>query len=327
MARHNQRSLALALGLLLTAAVLATCAGSARAHLDEDEDADLMGPLRVTIFSTLKPSKDAAINTSQRNAVESWTHLVPRPDIILFGDEEGTAEIARDYGALHVKEIKRSQYNTPLADDLFAQAERLAKTDIFVYSNGDIIFLRDFTEAIERARTRFPKQFLLLGRRYNIRQRERIDFANPQWQTHMQEKVQRQGSKYIEWAMDYFVFTRGLWPKIPPFAIGRPAYDNWLPSQVIAWGGDVIDATDAVYVIHQDHDYSHLPEGAKHHMATAEKEYNYELGKHKLNKDGTLTLEDRYNWSFGSTERAPWRMVAECRDPATSNDDCFQRRH
>jgi tetratricopeptide (TPR) repeat protein len=53
--------------------------------------------------------------------------------------------------------------------------------------------------------------------------------------------------------MDYFVFKRGLWPNIPDFAIGRMAWDSWLVGSQIDAAGVVVDATEAITAIHQDH--------------------------------------------------------------------------
>ena len=75
----------------------------------------------------------------------SWTRLSPRPEILLFGDEEGTAEIARELGLRHFPEVARNEFGTPLLDDLFRQAEQHASTPLLGYVNGDIILTDDFT--------------------------------------------------------------------------------------------------------------------------------------------------------------------------------------
>ena len=59
----------------------------------------------LTIFATPKRFQ-GHIGVIQRNAIASWTHLKPKPEIILFGTDEGTAEIARGFGvkARHVRD-------------------------------------------------------------------------------------------------------------------------------------------------------------------------------------------------------------------------------
>jgi hypothetical protein len=48
---------------------------------------------------------------------------------------------------------------------------------------------------------------------------------------------------------------------MPPFAIGRPAWDNWTLYRARALSVPLIDATPVVMAVHQNHDYSHLPQG------------------------------------------------------------------
>jgi hypothetical protein len=50
-----------------------------------------------------------------------------------------------------------------------------------------------------------------------------------------------------------------MWGDSPPFAIGRTAWDNWLVYRARARRVPVVDATDALTVVHQAHDYSHVP--------------------------------------------------------------------
>jgi hypothetical protein len=60
---------------------------------------------------------------------------------------------------------------------------------------------------------------------------------------------------------DYFIFPKGdAIGKLPAFAVGRPAWDNWLIYHARQLRVPVIDATKAVTVIHQNHGYGHVPE-------------------------------------------------------------------
>ena len=58
-------------------------------------------------------------------------------------------------------------------------------------------------------------------------------------------------------AIDWFVFSDRLFDPIPPFLVGRAAFDNWMIWKART-RGPVIDATEAVIAIHQPHDYAHL---------------------------------------------------------------------
>ena len=51
----------------------------------------------ITIFTIPKPFK-GHINTIQRNAIQSWMQLKPECEIILFGDDYGVSDIAKEFG-------------------------------------------------------------------------------------------------------------------------------------------------------------------------------------------------------------------------------------
>src|SRR5262249_52353879 len=105
--------------------------------------------------------------TIQRNAILSWTCLRPRPEIFLFGNEQGTAEIAGELGLRHIPDVARNEYGTPLVDDLFRRAEEQAGTPVLGYVNSDIILTSDFCTAIERIRAKYG-HFLMVGRRWDL---------------------------------------------------------------------------------------------------------------------------------------------------------------
>src|SRR5215470_320731 len=60
----------------------------------------------LTIFATPKPFRDH-IAVIQRNAIRSWTLLRPACEIILMGNDEGTADIAAEFGVRYVPEVAR----------------------------------------------------------------------------------------------------------------------------------------------------------------------------------------------------------------------------
>ena len=64
-------------------------------------------------------------------------------------------------------------------------------------------------------------------------------------------------ARAVPTAIDYFVFTAGLFDPLPPFVVGRARFDNWLVWQARQRGA-VVDATRAVVAVHQRHDYAHV---------------------------------------------------------------------
>ncbi len=230
---------------------------------------------RLTIFAIPK-AFEGHTGVIQENALKSWTRLEPRPEIILFGNDPGTAEVAGDLHLRHVPEVAVTDHGTPLVSDLFRRAEALASTDTLAYVNADIILTQDFLDAVSQVQERFP-QFLMVGQRWDLDFTEPVDFADPDWQEALKGRVSREGVLHAVSALDYFVFSQGLWPEIPDLALGRTAWDNWLVAQPLEAEIPVVDATPAVLAVHQNHDYQHVQGGADAVWKGKEARHNQEI--------------------------------------------------
>jgi len=228
----------------------------------------------ITIFSCPKPFR-GHIDTIQRNAIRSWTVLKPTPEIILIGDEYGSAEICNEFGIYHINEVERNEFGTPLVNDLFGKAEKVASNSLMCYVNTDIIFMSDFIPAVRMASKEKPGS-LLVGRRLNVDLSQRLDFSK-NWETFLEYLVAKQGKAHNHTAMDYFVFSKGLWDKIPPFALGRTMWDNWLVYGIRSKNIPVVDMSEMTKVVHQEHDYDHYPGGIKALWEGEEARENIEL--------------------------------------------------
>lgn len=209
----------------------------------------------LTLFGIPKPFV-GHFEIIQRNAIQSWSRLSPRCEILLFGNEKGTKEVAAEYGARHICTVQRNEFGTPLLNSIFSQAEREATQPVLCFLNSDIILMNDFCNAVQQVLAA-KKQFLLIGRRWNIAINERLDFKNG-WEAQLRARLKTQGRLDDNTAIDYFVFRTGLWPNIPAFAIGRPQYDNWLVYQANHSNIPVIDLTAVVTAVHQDHSRAHV---------------------------------------------------------------------
>jgi len=62
--------------------------------------------------------------------------------------------------------------------------------------------------------------------------------------------------------MDYFVFPRGMWPKLPAFAIGRSGWDNWMLYQARMMDIALINSSLVVMAIHQNHSPAYRVDGS-----------------------------------------------------------------
>lgn len=231
----------------------------------------------LTIFTICKPFVGHS-RIIQTNAIKSWTLLKPRPQIILFGDELGIAEIAGQLNVQHAPKLKRNQQGTPLLNDAFFQSHQLAENDILVYVNADIIFFNDMVLAVKRVQTTSLEQFLIIGRRTNLALSELIDFENANWEEQLRLMGAKKGTLVAAVCKDYFIFTKPLYAEIPEFAVGRGNWDSWLVAQAHRKKIPVIDATPILATIHQNHDYAHLGGGAVASVIGMEARQNARLG-------------------------------------------------
>ena len=194
------------------------------------------------------------IGIIQRNACESWKRMCPDCEIILFGDDAGTKEAAEDLGLRYVPHVARNGKGTPLVNDLFEQADRLAKFDVICYVNADIMLMSEFAEAVCDV-ARETGQFLMVGQRWDIHIGTPWEFESSQWEHELKTAVRERGRLHAKTGIDYFAYRRGLFGTIPPFALGRTMWDNWLVYRGRKRTAYVIDATERVTAVHQDHDY------------------------------------------------------------------------
>jgi hypothetical protein len=228
----------------------------------------------LTIFSCPKPFTNPHINIIQRNAIKSWTLLKPKPEIILLGNDEGVSEICREFNLIHIPEIERNEYGTPLLNSIFSEAEKAASHQLMCYINADIILMSDFMKAIEVVINEMKPPFLLIGRRWDLEITELLSFES---EDDLRCLLREKGKLYPPTGLDYFVFTKGLFGEIPPFAIGRLVFDNWLIWRAKSKGVPVVDLTPQNPVIHQAHDYSHIKNLDKSRFINSEIERNRKL--------------------------------------------------
>ena len=211
----------------------------------------------LTIF-TIPKAFHGLNEIIQTNAIRSWLALCPQPEIILLGNDEGTAETASRLRVKHVADIECNEYGTPLVSSMFSIAQDIASHPLLSYVNADIILLSDFLPAVKQVGL---KSFLIIGQRRDLDFTELIDFNSPDWEVNLRKLVEERGKLHPPSGIDYFVFPRGLYRDIPPFAVGRTAWDNWLVYRARKSRATLIDATSAIMAIHQNHDYSHHCQG------------------------------------------------------------------
>jgi hypothetical protein len=217
----------------------------------------------LTLFSAPKPFTDPHINTIQRNAIRSWRCLGDDVEVLLIGEEPGMAEAARKIGVRVLPQVLRNESGTPLVSSIFALAREASDSLVLAYLNADMIVLPDFLEAAREAAAQ-AERFLIVGQRWDLDVRREIDFTTG-WEERLRADVRARGRLHAPAGSDYFIYPRDLFASMPDFAIGRAGWDNWAIYHALRSGWAVIDATSAVTIVHQDHDYGHLPGGRPHY--------------------------------------------------------------
>ena len=263
----------------------------------------------LSLFALPKPFK-GHIGAIQRNAISQWARLRPRLDILLFGNGEGTGEIAQELGLRHVPDVNCNEYGTPLLNDLFEKAQAIASYDTLCYVNADIMLLGDFMKAVQNVAS-WRDRFLMVGVRRNVDLDEPTIYESPDQEARLRALVLQQNLAVTTWAVDYFVFSRGLLPAFPPFAIGRPGWDNWFLWKARKSKAPLVDASEVVLAIHQNHDYSHHPQGWQGVHQGEEAKQNLRLAKGRFCsiEDATHKLASArivynfWHW-FAPTKRA-----------------------
>lgn len=197
----------------------------------------------------------------QRNALATWKALTPPCEILLMGRDPGSSEAAEEFRIRHVPDIQHTSRGTPLLNDLFRRAQREARHDVVCYINADILLLRDFLPAVHRT-ARESQRFLMVGQRVDLDVTEPLDFGEG-WEERLRRLASAQGRLHPATGIDYFVFRRGHLVDLPPFAIGRTAWDNWILFHARRRHFSLVDATPAVTAIHQNHDYAHVRGGTQ----------------------------------------------------------------
>jgi len=216
----------------------------------------------ITLFSAPKPFTNPHIAIIQRNAIASWTKL-PDVDVILLGDEPGLEDAARDLGVEHIREIPRSPSGAPMMDAMFSLARQHGAGQLLCIINADIILFPDFVETARQIIAQREK-FVMLGQRWDYDQTTLLDFATG-WADRLRSTVQSHGLLHRPAGSDHFLFPRDCYTDLPAFIIGRAGWDNWMIFKARKENWPVIDATPSVMIVHENHDYSHLPGGQPHY--------------------------------------------------------------
>lgn len=208
----------------------------------------------------------------QRNAIKSWT-LLADVEVILLGEETGLAEAAKELGVKHLPNVARNESGVPLISSMFQLARENSNSDLLCIINADMILMPDFVEMTlesssllldRRQQAGGLQRFVLLSQRWDYDITSPIDFTG-EWQSQLRGSVRKQDQLHRPAGSDFFLFPKSCYVDIPNFIIGRAGWDNWMICKARKEGWPVIDCTPSVMIVHQNHDYSHLPDAKPHY--------------------------------------------------------------
>ena len=252
----------------------------------------------ITIFA-LPKSFGRDTDLIQKNAIRSWARLAPAIEVLLIGDEDGIAEAAEELGVRHAGGVQFNQHGTPLVSSAFEIAHRETASPFLAYCNCDVILMKDFVRAIEiLAADQTLDQFVAFGQRTDLKVECEIRFDQLIQIEQLLDDCQKNGVLSSNVCKEYFVFNRELYKEVPPFAIGRGNWDNWMIHFAKQSNWPVIKISELVTAIHQAHDYRHTGAGRfKCYVSGEEAQENLRLAggrnlisgstaTHRLSKNG-----------------------------------------
>ncbi|MEJ2758979.1 MAG: hypothetical protein P8046_10910 [Anaerolineales bacterium] len=242
----------------------------------------------LTIFTAPKPFTDPHIAAIQRNAIQSWVHLGGGVQVILMGTDTGVDDLAAELGLLHIPDVATNEKGVPYIGDMFRLAREHSDAPVLAIVNADILLFPDFLLAARQAHKQW-KEFVLVGQRWDLDVTGEIEFSAG-WQERLLADAHSRGRLHNPAGSDYFIFSRPVYQQVPDFTIGRAGWDNWMIYHARRKAWKVLDATADITIIHQNHDYSHLPDG-KIHYRLPESEENVALGGGVHHMDNLIDLD------------------------------------
>ncbi len=137
------------------------------------------------------------------------------------------------------------------------QIKEYAKFNIVDQVNADIILSNDFVKTINKVCLLLEKNpFLMVGRRWDLDVKKAIKFdSQGMWFQKLINRLPIEGKLHGMSGIDYWIFRKDYLFDPPPFVVGRPGFDSWLVYKARSNKIPVIDATELITIIHQNHDY------------------------------------------------------------------------
>ena len=236
----------------------------------------------ITIVSSPRPyiSSHGEYAERQLRVIFQWlVEFSGRAQIIFVESKEaanlpsGVETVCKTLGVEYSNELKQDAGGQDRLDSLFEIATARAQSDVIMLLNSDCFVGPRFAEILQRT---IPESgsFLISGIRYVFPMEDNLEF-NPLLESvasYAEHQIINPSSakpRYVglrQDMLDYFVFRKGSYLGIPPFRIGKSAWDNWLFAEAVRKKWQTISGgvnPPVLYLVHPEHDRPHQFSGAE----------------------------------------------------------------
>lgn len=262
--------------------------------LREDEAVELQ------IFVAPAFRGDSDEDARQEWAVDSWVRACrgARARVVVLAAEPAAAEFAARKGLRHVC-IGKTMLGPPRFDEIVAVLAAQRGVVVFVNADvgvdGSIVGLARLNATLAPVRTEWGKFERAPG------------MPHGDWIAVARRRNFSSGARHVGGGYDLWAWNnpnRPLLPfEIPPLRVGRPNFDNWFLSMAISTGQrHVIDATEAIVILHKDHG-RHFGDGA------AAKKGNIFSYYRSGNADAYVNMHLAYRWYEASGKRYSYAVA------------------
>lgn len=191
----------------------------------------------------------------QHNSIQSWLRTGPGVEVLLLGDEPGVAEHAKKFGVRHIPDLDTTEIGDLSVRSAFWLAREHAQGDVLIFMDADVIALPGLLDTLYGVALGGP--FLAVGFRKALTLTGSLDFS-PGWDQRLRATFKAHGKRYHKGLVsgtDFYAYLKRqeLAEEMPDFSVGAGHWDGWPMWYALRMGWRLIDITDSVDMIHQNH--------------------------------------------------------------------------
>lgn len=228
-----------------------------------------MGKPLLSFVTTFKSFDIEPTGAQQSSAAYSWV-LNKVPDVVVVGDDLGSAELCKEYKFKYLPTVLRGNSvgincPAPLLPSLLTQGCAKALGEFVCLINSDLIISPKFYRYMCKILAKFGKNCFVTGVRLDYKWYGPV-LDKPAYRKMW--KLSRKIGKYHRGGgTDFFIAHKTWWMSqlktMKPWLMGLLAWDNWLQHAAVHTATPCIDASSVVDTMHPNHHYQHVMRAAK----------------------------------------------------------------